>query len=116
MHVSKIPVTNNFLNENKSTKLSHQPFKNISRILDEFGEVTYSLSGESSSQFTIEPHSGVMSVAEGAALDREVSGDVWLRAIASDGAPAHGRRTSSVPVSTCHRFLFLLPPGEVNGE
>ncbi|KAJ8718783.1 hypothetical protein PYW07_016339 [Mythimna separata] len=66
---------------------------------DEFGEVTYSLSGDSANQFSIDPHSGVITVAEGAVLDREVAGDVWLRAIASDNAPAHVRRTSSVPFS-----------------
>ncbi|PZC71795.1 hypothetical protein B5X24_HaOG212432 [Helicoverpa armigera] len=65
---------------------------------DEFGEVTYSLSGDSSEQFTIDPQTGVITVAEGASLDREVTADVWLRAIASDNAPAHLRRSTSVPV------------------
>ncbi|XP_063893828.1 cadherin-87A [Helicoverpa armigera] len=65
---------------------------------DEFGEVTYSLSGDSSEQFAIDPQTGVITVAEGASLDREVTADVWLRAIASDNAPAHLRRSTSVPV------------------
>ncbi|XP_022834034.1 cadherin-87A [Spodoptera litura] len=64
----------------------------------EFGEVTYSLSGDSANQFTIDPNTGIITVAEGAVIDREVTGDIYFRAIASDNAPAHIRRTTSVPV------------------
>ncbi|XP_026727127.1 cadherin-87A [Trichoplusia ni] len=63
----------------------------------EFGEITYSLSGNLSSLFTIDPITGVITVADGN-IDREVTTDIWLRAVAADHAPAHVRRTTSVPV------------------
>ncbi|CAB3226941.1 unnamed protein product [Arctia plantaginis] len=63
----------------------------------EFGEIRFSLSGDSS-LFTIDPITGVITVAEGAVIDREVITDVYMRAIASDNAHAHMRRNSIVPV------------------
>ncbi|XP_075975917.1 cadherin 87A isoform X2 [Anticarsia gemmatalis] len=63
----------------------------------EYGEVRYSLSGDAS-LFTIDPVSGVISVAPGADVDREVISDVYMRAVATDNAPARIRRTTSVPV------------------
>ncbi|XP_073952760.1 cadherin 87A [Choristoneura fumiferana] len=63
-----------------------------------YGEVYYSLTGELSNLFSIDPHSGVVTVAEGADIDREATSDIWLRAAATDGAPPHVRRTTSVPL------------------
>ncbi|CAH2085946.1 unnamed protein product [Euphydryas editha] len=70
------------------------------RDLDEgeFGEVTYSLSGESSSLFSIDPTSGVITVAADGIIDREVTPELWFRAVASDKAPPHVRKSTSVPV------------------
>ncbi|KAL4711580.1 hypothetical protein ACJJTC_003597 [Scirpophaga incertulas] len=62
----------------------------------EFGEITYSLSGNLSSLFNIDPMSGVVAVASD--IDRETTPDVWLRAIATDNAPPQTRRSTSVPV------------------
>nr|XP_026497199.1 cadherin-87A-like isoform X1 [Vanessa tameamea]XP_026497200.1 cadherin-87A-like isoform X2 [Vanessa tameamea] len=62
----------------------------------EFGEVTYSLSGESASLFSIDPLSGVVSVA--ADVDREVTPELWLRAVAADSAPPPLRKSASVPI------------------
>ncbi|XP_060802067.1 cadherin-87A [Amyelois transitella] len=64
----------------------------------EFGEVTYSLTGALSPLFTIHPNTGVITVAEGADIDRENITDIWLRAVASDNAPISVRRSNSVPV------------------
>lgn len=64
----------------------------------EFGEITYSLLGNLSSLFTIDPQTGVVAVADGADIDRELTADIWLRAAASDHAPAPAKRTTSVPV------------------
>ncbi|XP_028171675.1 cadherin-87A-like, partial [Ostrinia furnacalis] len=64
----------------------------------EFGEVTYSLTGNLSSLFTIDPSSGVITVADGAVIDRETTSDVYLHAIASDNAPKQMRKSTSVPV------------------
>lgn len=63
----------------------------------EYGEVRYSLSGDSS-LFTIDPLLGVITVADGAVIDREVITDIYMRAVASDNAPARIRRSTSVPV------------------
>ncbi|XP_045449394.1 cadherin-87A-like [Melitaea cinxia] len=64
----------------------------------EFGEVTYSLSGESSSLFAIDPTSGVITVAADSIIDREVTPELWFRAVATDQAPPHVRKSASVPV------------------
>ncbi|CAH0398993.1 unnamed protein product [Chilo suppressalis] len=64
----------------------------------EFGEVTYSLTGNLSSLFSIDPYNGVVTVAHAADIDRETTADIYLRAVASDNAPAHFKRTTSVPV------------------
>lgn len=65
----------------------------------EFGEVRYTLSGDLASLFKIDPLTGVITVAPDADIDREATSDIYLRAIASDNAPAHVRRSTSVPVS-----------------
>ncbi|KAJ0177573.1 hypothetical protein K1T71_006446 [Dendrolimus kikuchii] len=72
--------------------------KAVDKDEGEFGEVSYSLSGELSSLFTIDPITGVIAVADGAVVDREATSEIWLRAIATDNAPAHVRRTTSAPV------------------
>ncbi|KAG6448204.1 hypothetical protein O3G_MSEX005352 [Manduca sexta] len=64
----------------------------------EYGEVSYSLSGKLASLFTIDPTTGVVTVAEDADIDRETTPDIWLRAIATDNAPPHIRRSTSVPI------------------
>ncbi|XP_053605342.1 cadherin-87A isoform X2 [Plodia interpunctella] len=64
----------------------------------EFGEVTYSLTGALSHLFTINPNTGVITIAENADIDRENITDIWLRAVASDNAPILTRRSTSVPV------------------
>nr|QTE34337.1 cadherin [Galleria mellonella] len=64
----------------------------------EFGEITYNLSGALSYLFTINPATGVVTVAEGAVIDRENTGDIYLRAIASDNAPAQVQKSTSVPI------------------
>ncbi|KAF9823771.1 hypothetical protein SFRURICE_000014, partial [Spodoptera frugiperda] len=82
----------------------------------EFGEVTYSLSGDSANLFNIDPKTGIITVAEGAVIDREVAGDLYLRAVASDNAPAHVRRSTSVPKvykSTIAENLQLNPPAAI---
>ncbi|CAH0724033.1 unnamed protein product, partial [Brenthis ino] len=64
----------------------------------DFGQVTYSLSGESSSLFDIDSTSGVITVAENATIDREQTPDLWFRVTATDNAPAHLKKSISVPV------------------
>ncbi|KAL0881320.1 hypothetical protein ABMA27_001201 [Loxostege sticticalis] len=64
----------------------------------EFGDVTYSLTGNLSSLFDIDPLTGVITVADGAVIDRETTSDIYLHAIASDNAPKHIRKSTSVPV------------------
>ncbi|KAL0831734.1 hypothetical protein ABMA28_001276 [Loxostege sticticalis] len=64
----------------------------------EFGDVTYSLTGNLSSLFDIDPLTGIITVADGAVIDRETTSDIYLHAIASDNAPKHIRKSTSVPV------------------
>ncbi|XP_045535482.1 cadherin-87A [Papilio machaon] len=64
----------------------------------EFGEVTYNISGELSNLFTIDTNTGMISIAEGAVIDRENITDIYLRAVATDNAPPQIRKTTSVPV------------------
>ncbi|XP_012545103.1 cadherin-87A [Bombyx mori] len=63
----------------------------------EYGEVRYSLSGDMS-LFTIDPISGVVTIAPGADIDREAVTEIWMRAVASDNAPQHLKRSTSVPL------------------
>ncbi|XP_068626040.1 cadherin-87A isoform X2 [Battus philenor] len=64
----------------------------------EYGEVSYSLSGELASLFSMDPSTGLVSVADGAVIDRENVTDIYLRAVATDGAPPALSKSSSVPV------------------
>ncbi|XP_013167348.1 PREDICTED: cadherin-87A [Papilio xuthus] len=64
----------------------------------EFGEVSYNITGELSNLFKIDTNTGVISVAEGAVIDRENITDIYLRAVATDNAPPQIRKTTSVPV------------------
>lgn len=74
-------------------------------IPGEFGDIRYSLTGNQSSLFTVDPLTGHVTVAPGAVIDREMAADIWIRAVAMDNAPAQIRRSSSVPVSF---FLVFL--------
>ncbi|KPJ17447.1 Cadherin-87A [Papilio machaon] len=70
----------------------------LQRSYGEFGEVTYNISGELSNLFTIDTNTGMISIAEGAVIDRENITDIYLRAVATDNAPPQIRKTTSVPV------------------
>ncbi|CAG4946283.1 unnamed protein product [Colias eurytheme] len=62
----------------------------------EYGEVRYSLTGDQSPLFTVDPSSGVISVADN--IDRETVAEVRLRVVATDKAPAHLSKSTSVPL------------------
>lgn len=70
--------------------------------------MTYSLSGDQSSLFNIDPATGVVTVAEGATIDREVTTDLWFRVVATDNAPDHLKKSTSVPVSTISPNFFII--------
>ncbi|VVD05271.1 unnamed protein product [Leptidea sinapis] len=61
----------------------------------EFGEVRYSLTG-GHSLFTINEDTGVITVSGD--IDREITSEVYLRAVAMDQAPPHLNKSTSVPV------------------
>lgn len=63
----------------------------------EFGVVTYSLAGDHHEHFAID-RSGLVTVRNGALLDRETLAGVVLRVVATDTAPENQRRQSSVPL------------------
>ncbi|KAJ4434750.1 hypothetical protein ANN_23319, partial [Periplaneta americana] len=62
------------------------------------GAVTYSLVGEHSSDFSVNYNTGEVTVANPALLDREVTPDITIQVMASDGAPPETRRTVAVPI------------------
>lgn len=64
----------------------------------EFGEIVYSLVGEHSADFTIDPDTGVISVLNSGLLDREMIKDIVIQAVASDKAPPAVRRTVTAQV------------------
>lgn len=65
----------------------------------DFGIITYSLIGEHSNDFNIDPDTGEIRVTSTGALDREAHQEIILQVMASDGAPIETRRTASTPVS-----------------
>lgn len=66
--------------------------------LGTFGEISYSLVGEKSSNFYVEPDTGTIIVQNNSALDREVDEEIVLTAVATDRAPITTRRSTTVPV------------------
>ncbi|KAG7153827.1 Cadherin-87A-like [Homarus americanus] len=63
----------------------------------QFGVITYSLAGNHHEDFAIN-RIGVVTVRNGALLDRESLSSVVLRVVATDEAPENHRRQSSVPL------------------
>ncbi|KAK8407296.1 hypothetical protein O3P69_002092 [Scylla paramamosain] len=62
-----------------------------------FGVVTYSLAGDHHEHFAIDDN-GLVTVQNGALLDRETLAAVVLRVVATDEAPENHRHQSSVPL------------------
>ncbi|XP_047097698.1 cadherin-23 [Schistocerca piceifrons] len=64
-----------------------------------FGVVSYSLSGESASLFTVDPTIGIVRIAQGAELDREFQASLRFTVVAAD-TPQGGsnQRRASAPV------------------
>ncbi|EEB19942.1 conserved hypothetical protein [Pediculus humanus corporis] len=65
---------------------------------ESYGQVTYSLVGEHSNDFTLGLENGELRVANPAILDREDVKKITVEIVASDGAPPDTRRAVSVPV------------------
>ncbi|XP_059616920.1 cadherin-87A [Phlebotomus argentipes] len=63
-----------------------------------FGEVVYSLVGEQSSLFSIDPDTGVIVVQDSSGLDREREPEISITAVAMDKAPSPTRRSTAIPV------------------
>ena len=79
---------------------------------ESYGQVTYSLVGEHSNDFTLGLENGELRVANPAILDREDVKKITVEIVASDGAPPDTRRAVSVPVSfqaTITVFFFCCP-------
>lgn len=66
---------------------------------DEYGEITYSLTGEHSEHFNISPKTGKITVANPDFLDRETIKSTTIQVVASDGAPGNLKRSITVPVN-----------------
>ncbi|XP_065338532.1 cadherin-87A [Cloeon dipterum] len=65
---------------------------------EEFGKISYSLLGEKASDFVID-NNGIIRVYNPRVLDREVTSEILVQAVASDGAEPPNQRTASAPVS-----------------
>lgn len=65
---------------------------------EEFGRVTYGLTGEHSENFKIDPDTGEITVANSNFLDHEVINETVLQVVASDNAPGNLKRSVTVPV------------------
>ncbi|XP_076290426.1 cadherin 87A isoform X1 [Lasioglossum baleicum] len=63
-----------------------------------FGEVSYSLIGEHAADFNIGHETGEITVGGAAVLDREITPEVTITVMASDGAHVNSRRSTTVPV------------------
>lgn len=64
----------------------------------DFGKVTYSLTGEHSDRFKINPDNGEITIGDSQFLDHEVLNETVLQVVASDGAPGNLKRSVTVPV------------------
>uniref|UniRef100_A0A8D8JF25 Cadherin-87A n=1 Tax=Culex pipiens TaxID=7175 RepID=A0A8D8JF25_CULPI len=64
-----------------------------------FGQVTYAVVGDHSGSFAIDPETGVITVRNSSALDREQEPEIGLTAIAADRAPERIRRSTTAPVT-----------------
>ncbi|XP_058466683.1 cadherin-87A isoform X2 [Malaya genurostris] len=67
--------------------------------LGPYGEIYYTLVGDHSAHFAIDPDTGVITVRNSTALDRERESEIGLTAIAADRAPDVIRRSTTAPVS-----------------
>ncbi|KAJ8942766.1 hypothetical protein NQ318_002926 [Aromia moschata] len=65
---------------------------------DEYGEVTYTLTGEHSENFKIGERTGYITVANSMFFDHERINETVVQVVASDGAPGNLKRSVSVPV------------------
>ncbi|XP_058058428.1 cadherin-87A [Anopheles bellator] len=63
-----------------------------------YGQLTYTIVGDHSGNFAIDPDTGAITVHNASALDREAEQEVSLTAIATDRAPDAARRSTTVPV------------------
>ncbi|XP_055710433.1 cadherin-87A isoform X2 [Phlebotomus papatasi] len=62
-----------------------------------FGEIVYSLVGEQSSYFSIDPDTGVIVVQDASGLDREREPEISITVVAMDKAPSPTRRSTAIP-------------------
>ncbi|XP_024937586.1 cadherin-87A isoform X2 [Cephus cinctus] len=63
-----------------------------------FGQVSYSLIGKNASDFNIGHETGEITVGGATVLDREITRDITITVMASDGAPLNSRKSTTVPV------------------
>lgn len=64
-----------------------------------YGQITYSLVGDHSASFAIDPDTGVITVRNSTALDRERTTEIGLTAIATDRAPDGTSHSTTAPVT-----------------
>ncbi|KAJ8969553.1 hypothetical protein NQ314_001705 [Rhamnusium bicolor] len=65
---------------------------------DDYGEISYNLTGEHHENFIIDNKTGYITVANSNFLDHEKINETVIQVVASDGAPSNLRRSVSVPV------------------
>jgi hypothetical protein len=75
------------------------------------GEVRYSLAGAGSHLFAIDPVTGIISVAEGAVLDRETQSELNFNVVATDtprGGAEQRKSSAHVSANTEKRHAFYI--------
>nr|CAH7738219.1 unnamed protein product [Callosobruchus chinensis] len=65
---------------------------------DEYGQISYVLTGEHSEHFAIDNSTGYVTVANSNFLDHEIVNQTVIQVVAFDGAPSNIRRSTSVPI------------------
>lgn len=65
---------------------------------DEFGKISYRLSGEHSKNFDINSTTGEITVANSEFLDHEIITEITINVVATDGASGNLKHTALVPV------------------
>ncbi|KAK9728307.1 Cadherin domain [Popillia japonica] len=66
---------------------------------EEYGVITYNLTGEHSEYFNVNPETGEVTVANTEFLDHETLNQTTIQIVAMDGAAGNLKRSSSVPIN-----------------
>lgn len=93
-----VKIYNATVKENSPNDTHIITVKAVDLDADEYGLVSYSLTGQHSENFQISPKSGEIFVANPKFLDHELLNETVIQVVASDGAPGSLKHNVTVPV------------------